>query len=221
MPDIFDEIAEDLRTERALRLAKRYGGLLVLALILVLVGVGVRAYYASYRGHQAEQAATRYLALTKDVDNNATPPAPADAAKAAQALSDFAATAPQGYKTLADLRAAALYMQAGHRAKAADLWNAVGRDGNADPLLRDLANLLWAQHELGHAPDSQVLARLSPLAKADDPFNALARETQAMAYLRQGNQDMAKSLLSALSNDPNAPQSVRTRAGGLLAQLKG
>ena len=40
LPDIFDEVAEDLRAERARRLWKRYGTLVLGALVLVLAGIG-------------------------------------------------------------------------------------------------------------------------------------------------------------------------------------
>ena len=40
MPDIFDEVSEDLRAERAQQMLKKYGGLLVAAAALVLAGTG-------------------------------------------------------------------------------------------------------------------------------------------------------------------------------------
>ena len=58
----------------------------------------------------------------------------------------LAAPRPEGYATLARLREAALKADARRSAGAAALWDQVAADASADPLLRDLASLLWAQH---------------------------------------------------------------------------
>jgi hypothetical protein len=54
--DIFDEVSEDLRTERALAIAKRYGGLLLMVCVLVLLGVAAQQGYGWYQTRQNNQA---------------------------------------------------------------------------------------------------------------------------------------------------------------------
>lgn len=68
MVDIFDEVSDDLRTERAIALARRYGGLLVVLLVLVLLGVGAQQAYRWYQTQQNNKAATAFLALTGPID---------------------------------------------------------------------------------------------------------------------------------------------------------
>ena len=221
MVDIFDEVSDDLRTERAIALARRYGGLLIVLLVLVLLGVGGKQAYHWYQGKQNDKAATSFLALTGPIDQAGPNLSNAQRLKDAQSLTDFAATAPEGYKTLADFRAAALYNDAGQAAQAEALWIGIGNDTSADPLLRDLANLLWAQHALGSAPDADVLARLKPLAAISNPYHGLAQETQALLYLHEGKTDLAKALFSQIASDPATPEGVRNRADGMLAQLNG
>ncbi len=221
MVDIFDEVSDDLRTERALALARRYGGLLVVLLVLVLVGVGAQQ---AYRWHQAQvndKAATSFLALTGPIDQAGPNLSNPQRLRDAQSLMAFAGTAPDGYRTLAEFRAAALYNDAGQAAQAEALWTGIGRDDGTDPLLGDLANLLWAQHALGTAPDADVLARLKPLAALSNPYHGLAQETQALLYLHEGNTDLAKALFAQIASDPATPEGVRNRANGLLAQLNG
>jgi hypothetical protein len=217
--DIFDEVSDDLRTERALRLARRYGGLLILACILVLVAVGGSQYLTWRQSQDAQKAAARYLAITGPIDA-AAPPTGDAAARDADALSGFAAQAPSGYAALAQLRAAALYEAAGQPAKANALWAALGHDG-PDSLLSDLARLLWAQHNIGVAADTDVHDELAPLLKADNPYEALAHETQALLDLHAGKTNIAKAEFTTLLADPAAPAGVRNRASGLLAQLNG
>jgi hypothetical protein len=219
--DIFDEISEDLRHERAIKLARRYGGLLVLAAVLVLAGVAGQEIWQAHKTKQAEASATQYLALTQAVDQPDAGPAQADAENAAQKLQNFAETAPENYKTLALLRAAALYANAQETDKAAAIWTRIGADEAAPSLLRDTANLLWAQHELGTAKDSDILARLQPMVQAQNPYHGLAREMQALVYLHQGNKPMAKSLFTQVQDDASAPDGVRNRAQAMLAKLNG
>jgi hypothetical protein len=218
--DIFDEISDDLRAERAARLLRRYGALLLLAALLVLVGVGGQQLWQNYQARQNNIAATKYLAITGQIDNQAGITNAQRQADARQ-LTDFAASAPAGYRTLARLRAAGLYADAGQNSQAEAVWDAVAADGGADILLRQLADLLWAQHALGTAPNNAVAARLQPLTDTENIWHGLARETQALLYLHEGNKEQAKALFSEIASDPSAPEGVRNRADGLLAQLNG
>jgi len=219
--DIFDEVSDDLRTERAVELAKRYGGLLVVACVLVLAGVAGQQAYQNYQSRQDDKAATAFLAITGPIDAASTGLTPAQMQADAASLTNFAASAPEGYRVLAELRAAGLYANAGQAAQAEAVWNTVAADTSADPLLRDLANLLWAQHALGQAPDADVLARLQPLTNEQNAYHGLAQETQALLYLHEGKTDLAKALFSQIASDPGAPDGVRNRADGLLAKLNG
>jgi hypothetical protein len=219
--DIFDEVAEDLRGERAALLLRRYGGVLIGAAVLVLVAVGAQQAWTSYQAKQDNAAATAYLAIGSQIDAAGDNITNTQRTQDAQALTSFAASAPVGYRTLAQLRAAGLLADAGQNQAAEALWNDVAGDGDADPLLRDLANLLWAQHALGTAPDADVAGRLLPLANQQNPLHGLAQETQALLYLHEGKLDLAKSLFSQIAADPGAPDGVRNRADGLLAKLNG
>lgn len=221
MVDIFDEVSDDLRAERAARLLRRYGGLLVLAAILVLIGVGAQQAWQYYAAQQEEKAASGYLAITQQIDAQGDSITNPQRLSDAQALQKFAAAAPAGYAAAANLRAAGLYADAGNLAQAAAGWNQVASTAGADPLLKDLANLLWAQHEICVAPDAAIAARLTPLTPPENPYHALAQETQALLYLNENKPDQAKALFSQIASDPNAPDGVRNRADGLLAKLNG
>ncbi len=221
MVDIFDEVSDDLRAERAARLLRRYGGLLILGAALVLLAVGGQQAWAYEQSKRAQNAATAYLAITNQIDAQAGSITNAQRLADAKSLDSFAAAAPAGYRGIALLRAAALDADAGQMAAAAGDWNEVAGDPGIDPLLRDLANLLWAQHELGFVPDGAVAARLAPLTGPDNPYHALAQETQALMLLDEGNTPQAKALLAPIAADPRAPEGVRNRADGLLAKLNG
>ncbi len=221
MVDIFDEVSEDLRTERAALLLRRYGGLLIIAAVAVLIGVGAQQGWAWYKTRQNQQAATAYIAINDKISGQGSNPSNEQAAADVKSLTDFAAAAPAGYRNIAKLRAAGLLVNAGKTVDAETIWNQIAADDAADPLLRDLANLLWAQHALGTAPNDQVADRLQPLTAPENPYHALAQETQGLLYLNEGKTDSAKALFNQLAADPTAPDGVRNRADGLLAKLNG
>ena len=212
--DIFDEVEGDLRAERAERLLKKYAWLLI---VLVAAIIGAAIGWQLWHRHQASQdakAAARYVAVQNALDQP-------DAAKAAQigALDQLAATAPEGYRTLARLRAAGLKADAGDVTAAVALWNQVAADADADKLLRDLASLLATERQLDHGDPAQLEARLKPLADPDNPWSTLAQEQLAMLDLRQGKLDDARRTLRMLSFDFEAPAGLRARASALLAGL--
>ncbi len=221
MVDIFDEVGEDLRAERARQMLRRYGGLAVAALVLVLAGVGGWEAWRTYQTRQDAGAATDYLTAMSLAD--ALPP-DADAAARAPAIAAFqhvAATAPAGYRALARLRLAALLAGAGKPADAAAAWNALAADADADPLLRDLANLLWAQQGVDSGDPALVSARLKPLTAADNAWHQLAQMYMALLEVRTGKTDDARATLRILSADLSAPEGLRGRAAGLLDRLGG
>lgn len=216
MVDIFDEVEEDLRADRAQLLLKKYGGVLVAAAVLVVVGAGGWQAWQWYDGKRNAAVAQHYLAALRVADTKG-------AGKQA-AVADFAAvadTAGPGYRSLARLQEAALKAEAGDLAGAGTLWDAVADDGSADPLLRDLANLQWATHQIDSGDPAAVAKRLAPLAAPSNPFHALAQEAQAMLELRQGKTDAARDTLKQLAQDVTAPDGVRRRADGLLERLGG
>ena len=116
---------------------------------------------------------------------------------------------------------AALKADAGDTAGALALYSQVAGDGAADPLLRDLASYYWAMRQIETGDPATLEARLAPLAGADHPLRALAAEAQALVALRQDKADAAREILRKLGQDVTAPDGVRARANGLLAQLGG
>jgi hypothetical protein len=217
--DIFDEVDEELRAERAQLLLKRYGGLIVAAALMI---VGAAAGWQAWRWYEARQdqaAAMDYVAAMNLTGAMAAGNSEARRNAGIGAFATLAARAPLGYATLALLREAGLKADAGDLPGAAALWDKVAGDTSVDPLLRDLASLLWAQHALDTADPSLIEVRLKALAVADNPWHALAEEQLALLDLRRGKPDQARAALSVLAQDATAPDGVRGRASALLSRI--
>jgi hypothetical protein len=215
LSDIFDEVSEDLRAERTQKLLQKYGGVLVAMLVLVVAGVGGWQAWKYYQARETARMAQAFIAAMRVADS----PAAADRQAALPGFALVAQEGGPGYRSLARLRAAALKADAGDRDGALALWDEVAGDREADPLLRDLANLQWALHQIDKGDPDAVERRLAPLASPDNTFHALAEEGQALLALRQGKNDVARDTLKRLAQDVTAPDGVRGRANGLLARL--
>ncbi|MGA3398236.1 MAG: tetratricopeptide repeat protein [Acetobacteraceae bacterium] len=216
MVDIFDEVDEELRAERAQQLLKRYAGLIIAAALLVIAATGGWQAWRWWQARQDMAAGQRYLAAMALMQS------PAAASNQQGITDDFdalARTAPEGYRTLARLQAAALRAQHGDLKGATALWNDVASDSSADPLLRDLASLLWCQQQIDTGDPALLEARLKALAEPGNAWRALAQEQLALLDLRQGRTEAAKTALSKLAQDVTAPNGVRERAAALLARL--
>lgn len=214
MPDIFDEVQEELRAEKARQLGVRYGGILAGLALLVLVGIGGWQGWRWHQQREAAQAATAFLQVSQ-----ATEAQGADLRAAADRFAALAAEAPEGYRVIARLRAAALKAETGQRDAALALWDQVAADGSAPRIYRDLASLMWVLHSLDSGDPAQLASRLEPLAQPGGAWQASAREMQALLAIRRGEKSEAKRGLEALANDVTAPRGLRDRAGRLAAGL--
>ena len=216
MPDIFDEVSEDLRADRTRALLRRYGGWLIAAAVAVVIATAGWEAWSAHRKAAADAEATKFLAAAEIADG------PADKKRDALPMfMEIAQTSSSGYRTLARLRAAAVLADTNDLSGALAQWDAVSADTSADKTLREFADLQWALHQIDHGDPATVQIRLQRLTGADGAWKALALEGEAMLSLRQGQTDRTRELLKSLLADPNTPDTVRARANALQLQLGG
>jgi len=219
--DIFKEVDNDLRADRTRRQARRYG--IWVAGLVVLAAVGLAGWqgWQFYEQRQDMTAAGVYLTAMQHAESATGSGESPARTEAIAGFEKVAATAPEGYRTLARLRAAALQADGGQKPAALVTWQSVADDTAADPLLRDLANLLWVEAQLDTGEATLLQARLDKLTAPTNPWRGLAQEAQALLDIRQGHTDAAKRTLQTLARDITAAEGTRGRANALLARLGG
>jgi|HigsolmetaAR204D_1030405.scaffolds.fasta_scaffold11592_3 hypothetical protein len=210
MADLFREVDEALREDRAKTLWDRYGSLVIaLAAALVLGTAG----FAFWQNHQAQQNQERSAMLAQVLTLAEENPA--------EAADQFAALAASGgnQALLARFYEAGLRAEAGHSEAAVDLYREIAGDSSVSGTWRDLARLLAVMHGLDDDDPAVLEAELAPLAAADSPWRFSAREMTGLLALRQGDTERARTLFAELADAPDAPAGVRARAGELAALL--
>ncbi len=219
MVDIFDEVDAELKAERAQKLLVKYGVWLLAAALLIVGAAAGWQIWKWYEVRYNRATAAIYLDAmfaAEQTDQTGKPPGNTVASV------DFERVirrGPDSYRTLARLQHAALEARQGHETAAVAMWSAVADDGAADPLLRDLARLLWVEHQLGSGNPQALRERLAPLTTPANPWHSLAQEAEALLDMREGKSADAKRVLTGLTKDITAPVGVRERAAALLQRL--
>ncbi len=213
MPDIFDEVEQDLRADQARALLRRYGWVGIAGAVLIIAAVGGWEAWRAHLKAGREAEATLFLAAQRDA---------ADPARRDQAIAGFARLAAQagpGYRALARIDEAGLKDAAGDHAGAQALWDQVAADPGADQLLRDTATLAAVSHAPADADPAALRNKVGPLTAPTNPLRSLALEQSALLDIRAGNLDRARESLRAITSDTTAPDPVRGRATALLQRL--
>jgi hypothetical protein len=211
--DIFEEVEEQLRSERYVTLFRRAWpwvlGLAIAALALALAWWG----WDSYRKSQAAKASEAYAAAADVLRQG-------DSAKAFAAFGQVAHDAPKGYEALALMQQGSIRLGENKTAEAVALFDKAA-EAAPDPVMGDMARLKSAFALMDTAPYAAMEGRLKPLTDAKRPFHAAAREALAMAKLRAGRTKEARDDFVVLRLLPDAPDALRQRAELALAAIDG
>ncbi len=207
MSDLFEEVEEQLRSDRYRTLARKgVPWVLAMGAIALVAALGVWGWQA-YSQQVADKASEQYgAALAAQAQGDRT--------KAAQLYGEVAKSSSKAYKSLALMQLGAEKLSGGkpEDAKAAVALFDQAAAAAPDDLLGDAARLKSAFAILDTAPFAEVEGRLSPLMKDGHPYRVQAREALAFAKLLKGDSAGARKDFVVVSLLPDAPDSARQRA---------
>ncbi len=211
MADIFREVDEELKRDRASELAKKYGPFAIgfaLAIVLGTLGYNLWQDWDLERRLERSDTYAAALALVDDGQNEA----------AVAALAEFGE--PDGsYGTLAAFQRARLLADDGRRDEALALWARLAASEAAGPALQGAARLFFAMHQIDDGDPGELRAMLAPILTPGSGFRPLAMELDAVLALREGDQARARQLYTEIADDLTAPPGLRSRAAQVLASL--
>ncbi|MES2834397.1 MAG: tetratricopeptide repeat protein [Pseudomonadota bacterium] len=212
MSDVFEQVEEELRSDRYKRLARTWlpvaGAVLGVALIAALAFWG----WDSWQTGRANQASAAYDRGIEALQ----------AGNDAGALAAFTEAGEKGngaYKAMALQQQAGLAVTKGETARAIELFDQAAKAGG-DPILSDVAALkaAWLVMDT-EAPLADIEARLAPLVKEGRPYRAFAQQAQAMARVQFGQFQQAREILVQLQLGQDVPDSIREQAQATIAQI--
>jgi hypothetical protein len=210
--DIFEEVEEQLRSDRYIAIARRSwpfaAGAAAVALALAL-GLWGWDHYQSTLQATASEAYSRGLDAVSAGDRG----------KAEAEFGQVAKNGPRGYRTLAIMQQGALRLTDRKTAEAIALFDEAAKVA-PDQVLADAARLkaAFAAMDNGMALP-ELEARLTPLTGTGRPYHVVAREALAMARLSAGKTKEARGDFQALSLVLDADDATRNRAQAAVALI--
>lgn len=208
MADIFREVDEEVRRDKAVEFWSRYQTQFILLAALIVAAAGGWRYYQNQQRVAAESAGARYEAALQLAREGKS-------AEADGAFQEIIRQGPAGYGLLARFRGAA-EIALTDKPKAVAIYDSLAGDGNLDTLSRDVARLRAAMLRLDEADMAEIRQRLEPLAMTGQTFRHSARELLAYAALKAGDMEAAGKYFDAIVIDSQSPQGIRQRAEALL-----
>ena len=211
MTDFIEEVDEDLRRDYYKRLWEKYGKFVVAAAVALVVGV---AGTVAYRDWAKTRRAEDTRKLIESIQLSSTDPKIGP-----DALASLAKSASGGVSTLARLHQASILARGGDAGKAVEVYDQLAADGSVDPIFRDLAVLLAAQHRADGPEAGAAALKLAPLVQDTNAWRHPALELTAVIALGQGDRARARDIFRRLADDATASPAIRGRAAEMLAAL--
>ena len=211
MTDLFEEVEEQLRSDRYRDLARRY-----LPLLLGIAAAAVLATLAYwgwdyYQRQTVAKASDTYAAAISAIQAG-------DRDKARQLWTEVSKSQAKGYKALSLMHLAAFEMEAKKTPEAVKLLDEAAKVA-PDPIIGDAARLKSAFALLDTAPYKELEGRLTPLTEDGRPYRLQAREALAFAKVMGGNTAGARGDFVVLSLSQGAGEGVQQRAQAAISLI--
>jgi len=212
--DIFQEVDDDIRQARLLRLWAQYGRYLIIILVGTVLATAGKVGWDEFQTRRMVAESARFSGALQLAENGQHE----QAAFSFNLLSNESVT---GYGQLAALRQAAALTESGEPDKAIAVYERLASSGDADPIIAELASVLGAMRLLDRGLSQEAIRNLEQISDGRGPWKHLAKEVKALSIMQTGDMEKGRNLLESLVNDPAVPAGIRSRSRKILATNHG
>lgn len=126
----------------------------------------------------------------------------------------YESSAPNGVKSLASLRYAALLLDENKKAEAAAIYEKISQCGGCNLYVKDLGGLLAVKTWLSDEEESKkedLLTRIEKIEAGSKELRYEISEQKALLYFQNNDLKKAYEVLSAIEKNPEAAQGIKAR----------
>lgn len=209
--EFIEEVEQDMRQERYLKLWQKYGKTASYVVTGVLSAVALYMLYQTYTQRKQLEFSDKLLTAHSYLAEGKT-------TEALAVLEDMNASSTNVYGFLRDLQKAALWMaddtNIENMKKARDIYASLKDTSGVPPMVNDLALLLYVKAELKlrNKTEAEGIALLEPLRKDDSPWRFFTKETVAEILFSMDKLSEAKEIYAEIIRDVDSPEGIRLRA---------
>jgi len=213
MSDIFREIDEEVRRDKAAAIWSKYSSVFIAIAVITVAGVAGWQFWQHQERQKSEAVGAKFESAIKAArDGNGS--------EAEATLTDLSANAPAGYRQISRFRLAAEVAKR-DPASGAAAFDALANDGTVDGYYRDLARLRAGLARIDLVPYAELRTQLEPLVTPTGSWRHSAREFLGIAALKAGLFEDAGRWFDAIITDPQTPQVLRQRVELYLTLVRG
>lgn len=204
------EVDEEIQQERLTQFWKKYSWLVYTVVILILASVvGVESYTA-WRAKTRLKESDLFEKSVILATNEHTE-------KAITGFKELSDNGKTGYRILARLELADLWMKNGEKENAIKLLKTTVQDTKSSDPLHQIAILSLVSYQLNDGNPDELLKDLQP-ALNDDNFQGLATELAILLLKKQNKTDEAQKLIQKALANTNITPATKTRLNSLLGE---
>jgi len=207
----FEEVDEEVRNEKFKQFLNKYGGYILLILVLALsIAVGYEKI-GEWRIRKAEQKNVQYTQATApnpNYENNISE------------LETIVATEKGLYKDMARLQIANILLDNNQKDRALADLEQIYKDNETTDKIREIAAIKLATYKIDASPLSEVEALLTPIAQNENSaWKNMAKELLAMSAIQNKDYEKAKGIYQELLTNGDISEEFRARVNDMLASI--
>lgn len=204
------EVTEEVRREKLYRFFRRYGWVIVAAIVIIIAAAAINEWRKARAQAAAEATGDAMLAAFAVAD-------PAAQAAALGAMADAGGSA----AVLARFQQAASLSNSGNKQAAVAALALIAGDAAVPVMMQSMARLKMVMIQGPDMESADRLAILDELGQAGSPFRMLALEQRALVHAEGGQNDAAIADLMEIYQSAEAPATAKQRVGQLVIALGG
>ncbi len=214
MVDLMDEVAEEIRHERMVKMLKFYGPIVAIVVISILTLTGAYVGWQSYKSGQIKELSTRYYKAIN-----------LPASKKKEQLAFFEALASENkesYGVLSRFQMAQLQEKMAP-SKVVDIFINIVKKTDSPEAIKRAAQMMAILNQFDNLTDEKAQAlimELESIQRASPSWDFIAKFSQAHLLIYLNRLQEAIGILTLLSSDALVPEEIASLSKAYLGAYK-